>query len=372
MLYSTINKNLMKSKITLAIAGAIFFLNSFIGSAQVNISQMPWKRVATQMPDEWYGSDESIKVAENILLYQRDIGGWPKNQPLHKPLTEADKAKVRDEKGINDAIFDNDATTTEMKFIARMYSKTKNPAYKDSFEKALQFILEAQYKNGGWPMYYPLHKGYFTHITFNDDATYNLLELLKDIFNSKPLYESIVTGKEKSDSKKAYEKGIKLILKAQIVVNGKPTVWCAQHDEKTLLPVTGRAYELASFSGSESCGLVKMLMEIENPSPDVIKAVNGAVEWFDSHRVKHLKVEFYTNSDGKPDRRVVEDLNAPDLWGRFCDLETGLPFFCDRDGIKKHTLAEIGYERRTGYSWYTGAPREILDLYPAWKAKWVK
>jgi pectinesterase len=372
MLYSAINKNLMKSKISLALAGAIFFLNSFIASSQVPISQLPWKYVATQMPDEWYGSDESVRVAENILLYQRDIGGWPKNLPLHKPLTDPEKAKINDEKGLNDAIFDNDATTTEMKFLARMYSKTKTPSYKNSFDRGLKFILDAQYKNGGWPMFYPLRKGYYTHITFNDNATYNLLELLKDIFNRKPLYESIVTAKEISDSRKAYEKGIKCILKTQIVVKGKPTVWCAQHDENTLLPAKARSYELPSFSGAESCGLIKMLMEIEKPTPDVIKAVNGAVEWLDSHRVKHCRIEYFKNSDGKPDRRVVEDPNAGDLWGRFYDLDTELPYFCDRDGIKKQTLAEIGYERRTGYNWYTDAPREILELYPAWKAKWVK
>src|SRR5664280_1929851 len=137
----------MKSKICFFISISLFLINSSIVSSQVPISQLPWKYVATKMPDEWYGTDESVKVAENILLYQRDIGGWPKNLPLHKPLTDPEKAKIKDDKGINDAIFDNDATTTEMKFLARMYSKTKTPAYKDSFHKGLKFILAAQYKN---------------------------------------------------------------------------------------------------------------------------------------------------------------------------------------------------------------------------------
>jgi pectinesterase len=362
----------MKSGISLIISIALFFINSIISSSQVPISQLPWKYVATQMPDDWYGTAESVKVAENILLYQRDIGGWPKNLPLHKPLTDPEKARINDDKGLNDAIFDNDATTTEMKFLARMYGKTKTQAYKDSFDKGLKFILDAQYDNGGWPMFYPLRQGYYTHITFNDNATYNILELLKDIFNRKPLYESIVSDNEIRDSKRAYEKGIKCILNTQIVIKGNPTIWCAQHDEKTLLPAKARSYELPSFSGAESCGLIKLLMEIENPSPAVIKAVNGAVEWLDSHRVKHCRIELFKNSDGKPDRRIVEDPNAADIWARFYDLDTELPYFCDRDGIKKNTMAEIGYERRTGYNWYTDAPREILDKYPAWKAQWGK
>jgi pectinesterase len=45
---------------------------------------------------------------------------------------------------------------------------------------------------------------------------------------------------------------------------------------------------------------------------------------------------------------------------------------CDRDGIKKSTLDEIGYERRNGYSWYTGEPQKVLDVYLKWKEKWVR
>jgi PelA/Pel-15E family pectate lyase len=354
---------------------AVFTLglvNSSKAFSQASISQLPWKYVATQMPDEWYGSPESVRVAGNVLLYQRDIGGWPKNLPLHKVLSEPEKATINDEKGLNDAILDNDATTTEMKFMAKMFAKTGTPAYKDSFEKGLKFILDAQYENGGWPMFYPLRKGYYTHITFNDNATYNILELLKAIFSKQPLFSGVVTEKDIKDSRKAYDKGIDCILKTQIIVKGKPTIWCAQHDENTLLPAKARSYELPSFSGAESCGLIKVLMEIQNPPKEVVRAVNGAVEWLDSHRVKHCRVESFTNADGKRDRRFIEDPSSGDLWARFYDLDTELPFFCDRDGIKKSSLAEIGYERRTGYNWYTEAPKEILNMYPDWKAKYVK
>ena len=185
-----------------------------------------------------------------------------KTSAIHNPLTEAEKAKINDDKGLNDAIFDNSATTTEMKFLARMYNKTNNQAYKNSFNNGLKFILDAQYDNGGWPMFYPLRKGYYTHITFNDNAIVNILELLRDISEKKSLYASITNDDYLGLSKKAYQKGIDCILKTQIRVNGKPTVWCAQHDEYTLLPAKARSYELPSFSGAESVGIVRLLMEI--------------------------------------------------------------------------------------------------------------
>jgi PelA/Pel-15E family pectate lyase len=343
-----------------------------IVNAQTAISQRSWKYVATQMPDSWYGSEESKAVAENVLLYQRDIGGWPKNTDFHKPLTVVEKATINDNKGLNDAIFDNSATTTEMKFLARMFNKIKNDDYRKAFSRGLDFILEAQYDNGGWPMFYPLRKGYYTHITYNDDAIVNIMELLKEIINKKPLYAFVATDNIVSEATAAFNKGIDCILKTQIIVKGKPTVWCAQHDEITFLPAKARSYELPSFSGAESVGIINMLMEIPDPSPSIIKSVSGAIEWLDSHRIKNTKWESFTNKDGLKDRRIVSDPKAGDMWARFYDLETELPFVCDRDGIKKKTMEEIGYERRNGYSWYTNAPQEVIDKYPSWKAKWVK
>ena len=132
----------------------------------------------------------------------------------------------------------------------------------------------------------------------------------------------------------------------------------------------GRTYELPSFSGGESVGVVKLLMDIENPSPDVICAIDGAIDWYRTHRIEGVRVETYTNAQGQRDRRVVEDPNAPWIWGRFYDLNTEKIYFCNRDGIKKNSLAEIGHERRNGYSWYVSSPQALLDAYPAWAAKW--
>jgi PelA/Pel-15E family pectate lyase len=345
-------------------------LNITLG--QTTISQRPWKYVATQMPDSWYGSEESVKVAENVLLYQRDIGGWPKNLPLHKPLTDPEKAKINDDKGLNDAIFDNSATTTEMKFMARMYNNTKTEVYRLSFNRGLSFILDAQYENGGWPMFYPLRKGYYTHITFNDDAIVNILHLLSDIFEKKPLFVLITSQENFLRCKSAYEKGISCILNTQIIVNGNPTVWCAQHDETSLLPAKARSYELPSFSGGESVGIIKLLMEVPDPSPAIIRSIEGAMQWLDFHRLKNTRWENFTNKEGLKDRRIINDPSAGDMWARFYDLDTQLPYVCDRDGIKKKTIEEIGYERRNGYSWYTDAPQELFKIYPEWKAKWVK
>lgn len=362
---------MQKTAIALLIS-TFTLLITLSSTAQKPLSERSWSSVATGMPDEWYGSEESVAIAQNVLLYQRNIGGWPKNTPFHQPISVSEKAIILEDKNKSDAIFDNGATTTEMRFLAKMYSKVRNDSYKAAFEKGLRFILKAQYENGGWPMFYPLKQGYYTHITFNDDATFRLMTLLKGIYNGEPLF-AFVTNKELiSGAMNAWKRGLSCILKTQIVVNGKPTVWCAQHDEITFLPAKARAYELPSFSGAESVGLLKILMDIENPSPEIIRSVKGGIKWLEEYQLRYTRWDSFTNSEGKSDRRIVTDPKAGSMWARFYDLETGLPYVSDRDGIKKGTLEEIGYERRNGYSWYTTLPQKILDGYPVWNEKWGK
>ena len=98
----------------------------------------------------------------------------------------------------------------------------------------------------------------------------------------------------------SFDKGIGCILKTQIRVDGKPTVWCAQHDEHTFAPAPARAYELASFRGDEPASIVALLMSIPHPSPEIVAAVKGAVAWFETHAVKDIRVERVPVIPGTP------------------------------------------------------------------------
>ncbi|MDD3320564.1 MAG: pectate lyase [Paludibacter sp.] len=329
-----------------------------------------WKYVATRMPADWYSSDEAKQVAENVLISQKEIGGWEKNKPYHHEFTESEKAHYIKDKNEIGATFDNGATITELRFLAKMYTQTKDERYKQAFEKGLNYIFISQYANGGWPQFFPVRKGsvsYSGHITYNDNAMVNTMELLKMVYSDDKEFKTLqLTTEEKTKAKKAFEKGIECFLKTQIIVDGKPTVWCAQHDEVTLAPAKARSYELASFSGAESVGILLMLMEIEKPSKEIIASVNGAIKWFEIHKVEGIKLDTEIQADGMRNRIVVEDKNAPAIWARFYDLETQKPFFCDRDGVKKNTFAEMGYNRRNGYSWYTYSPKKALQKYPEW------
>lgn len=332
-----------------------------------------WRSIVNTKDEAFFDTDTAKLIAENVLLYQRDIGGWPKNVKMQKMLSEGEKAGLIDEKSINDGCtIDNGATFLEMKFLSRMYKHNPDERYKVAFLKAVDYLLEAQYDNGGWPQFYPLHKGYSTHITFNDDAMEHVLEIMRDIATDNGKFSISADEKTRAKCQKAFDKGITCILETQYVQKKTLTGWCAQYDEFNLQPAKARAYELPSLSGQESAGLVNLLMSIDNPSPAIKNAINAAVVWFEKTKITGWRQERYYTESGLREKRLVADPSAPALWARFMELEDNTPFFCDRDGVKKYNLQDIGQERRNGYGWYSESPQKVLDKYPAWKAKWDK
>src|SRR5439155_13998814 len=126
------------------------------------------------------------------------------------------------------------------------------------------------------------------HITFNDDAMIGVMRLLRDVAQHKPDY-TFVDEARSARADKAVAKGIECILKTQIIVRGKPTAWCAQHDEVTLAPAPARAYEHISLSGQESVGIVEFLMGMKDHGARIIEAVESAVAWFKSAQVNGVR-----------------------------------------------------------------------------------
>ncbi len=360
-------------KIFVVLFGMLTWLFSVAVAQEGDILEKSWKEVSTKMPEEWYGSETALTVAKNVLLCQKDIGGWAKNTPYHHPMSEKDKALVLAAGSEPGATIDNGATTMEMRFLAKVYDQQGGAAIKEGFVKGLNYLLEAQYDNGGWPQFYPKRgkRHYSSHITYNDNAMVNVMVLLKEVGEGHQDFAALAMSEEQKERAcAAFDKGVTCVLKTQIVVEGAPAIWCAQHDEETYAPAKARAYELPSYSGAESAGIVLLLMDIEHPTPEVMAAVEGAIQWFDTHKVEGLRLQWFENAAGEPDRKVVADPEASPLWGRFYDLEKAVPFFCDRDGIKKWSMAEIGRERRAGYGWYTDQPAKALKKYPEWRKKW--
>lgn len=332
------------------------------------LAAMPLHKGSLPARDNWYGSPESMIVAENVLLLQRNNGGWAKNyRKYRQEMTPEERKQIKAIRAqISESTIDNKATYSELVFLAHQYQVNPDKRYIKAFKRGLEFMLSLQYENGGFKQF-SRDKGYYTHITYNDNAMVNVLTLFWHILQHDALFEPFVNEAMYARIQDSFDRAIDCILKTQYVQNGVKTVWCAQHDEFTLAPAKARAYELPSLSGSESVGIVRLLMCLPNPSPEIQEAVHAAMAWFDANRITDHRISYEIDADGLRNRIWIESTKGNDLWGRFCELDTNRPFCADRDGIVKYDISEIGYERRNGYGWYTDAPIQLFPIYETWK-----
>ena len=324
-----------------------------------------------------YKTTELANIGDNILLFQKNNGGWAKNYDVFAILSNEQKDSLRAKSNDVNTTFDNGTCYTQIAALAIVYNATKEEKFKQGVEKGLAYLLEAQYANGGWPQFYPLEKDYSKHITYNDGAMEGVMELLKDILETKVRY-SFIDSKLKKKIQLAYEKGLDCIIKTQINDAGKPTGWCQQHDEVTLEPAWARKFEPPCISSSESAWLVLFLMSINHPSQAIINAVQNATAWFEESKIYNIRVDRVPAPPlvtpykvSTTDKVVVIDSAAPPIWTRYYELKTHRPLFCNRDSKLVYSLAEVARERRDGYAWYNYTPQKVLDAYPEWQKKWT-
>lgn len=308
--------------------------------------------------EEWFAGWEARLIADNILSYQNDLGSWPKNMNMetHGYLGE----KFTKNWGTS---IDNGATVKEMKFLAGVIRAQGGRRFMDSFDKGLGYLLKMQYSNGGWPQRFPPGSDYGDYITYNDDAMLNVMELMRDIAREPEGY-SFVREPGRERARRAFERGLRCILASQVRVDSRRTAWAAQHDPVTLAPRAARGFEPVGLASAESAALVLFLMEIPDPSSEVVDAVNGACRWFEETRIagKRQVVE-----NGL--KRLVDDQDAPPLWARFYEIETSRPIFSGMDGTVIYSLEELDPERIMGYRWYVEDGGQVLEACSGWRTR---
>lgn len=330
----------------------------------------------------WYASSNAQFLADNIVSFQTPAGGWSKNlnfarhprapgehfapNNLGRFNNPADFDLPHDTNWDYVGTFDNDATTTEMYFLARTAacgSPAQAKKWRKSFLRGVDYILAAQFPNGGWPQVWPLQGGYHDTITYNDGAMLHVLELLRDISAGENEF-AFVPAKTRRLAAASLERGIQCTLAAQISEQGQLTVWCQQHNALDLSPASARNYEMPSQAGAESASIVQFLMSLPKSSPAVIASVDGAAAWFKKTAIYGMAVRTSTNGV----RILVSAPDAGPIWPRFAEIGTDRPIFGDRDKTIHDNMNEISEERRRGYAWYNGAPKAVLDRYAIWRA----
>jgi PelA/Pel-15E family pectate lyase len=318
-----------------------------------------------QAAKDWYASAEAQTVADRVAAWQSKAGAWPKGNDYTK-ATPPEHAGAPDV--WSGGTFDNDATSWETWFLARVIAATPDAGraakWRDAVNNAVRYALAAQYPNGGFPQIYPLAGGYHDAITYNDDAMVQALELLRDVAENKPGFAG-VPADLRAQAGPAVQRGIQCILATQLKGrDGQLTVWCQQHDAITLRPCAARNFEPVASCTNESASLTKFLMSVPQPSPAIVAAVKGAAAWLDHVALRDLT---WTRQGGTG--ALVAKAGAAPLWARMYELGTDKPIFGDRDRTVHFDVNELSTERRSGYAWYGTWPASALAEYKEWSAK---
>jgi PelA/Pel-15E family pectate lyase len=338
---------------------------------------MPLNREAA-----WYGTPEARHVADAIVSFQTPAGGWSKNLDMSAgprlPGQSYTPDNLSKHPGPDDfdtpkdphwnyvGTLDNDATNTELHFLALVSGATPGAAgdvYRASFVRGIRYLLAAQFPNGGWPQVWPLEGGYHDAITYNDNAVTESAETLTAVADGAENY-AFVPAELRSQARTSASRALQCILATQVIAKGRRTVWAQQHDALTLAPVSGRNYEPAALSSGESADVVLYLMQLPHPSRAVVAAVDAAVAWLKSAAITGQE---WVGGRGDPKGRHLEaKAGAGPIWARYYSMTTGLPVFGDRDKTIHDDVNELSLERRNGYAWYSAGPQQALDTYGAW------
>lgn len=326
----------------------------------------------------WYGSTEARAIADTIVSFQTPSGGWSKNQDRTKP------PRLRGQRFANDAetmqldtgsfdaprdrfwtfvgTLDNGATTTEMRFLGRVQAQLPGKdgdAYRASIAKAINYLLMAQYPNGGWPQNFPLEGGFHDGITFNDNAVAEAAMILEDIAEGHADF-AFVAKDLREQAGAASARAIRPILDAQVVVDGKKTVWPQQVDAITLRPISARNYEMRSLASAESSEVLLFLMRQPQQTPEIKAAVDAGIAWLKAHAIYGKAFTKVSDEEG---RKLVDKPGAGPIWSRNYDIRTGKPIFGDWDKSIQDDVNNISKGRRNGYSWYNSAPQKAIDVH---------
>lgn len=302
--------------------------------------------------DSTYFGEASEAFVSAMLQFQSPTGGWAKAVAYDKGPRQPGM-RWNSHPGSSSpwhyiATLDNNSTTSQIRHLARfLRHHPRRDDVKDSLLRAFGWLKAAEFPGGGWPQVYPLEGSYHDNLTLNDNALLNVLSLLDDIalgdadfaFLDESLRRELIAMRART---------LVLLPRLQVRIQGRPTVWAAQHDPISHTPAPARLKEPPALSGAESANLVKFLMTIKGAPPEIHASILDAVAWFESS-ILTAGEEAGAKTDGGPQ------------WARFYDPKTSKPIFPGSDdGILYPDWKSMKANNRVAYEFVSNRPGEVI------------
>ena len=285
--------------------------------------------------DEYY-YDAAMRVANALIWGQQACGGW------NYTFDFAGEASLKDwyatvgrsgwrleefQHYYGNATFDDACTSQCAKFLLRMYVEKYDPSLRGPLDKAIRFVLDSQYPNGGWPQRWPLmydhvfrgKSDYSSFITLNDDVIPENIDFLVQCYQSLGL----------PGLKEPIYRAMYLCILLQ---QGEPYAgWADQYTTDDLLPAHARSYEPRAVNTGTTASMVRQMMAYYRLTGDsrFLSGIPAALDFIESQRVSAEDEARWGRPSMDPDAILVP---------RFIDPDTGTPL----------------YVHRVGSNWYNG------------------
>ena len=178
------------------------------------------------------------------------------------------------------ATFDDAGSSEAMQFLLRMYLEKRDPSFKPALDRALDFVLNSQYPNGGWPQRWPAGRPFTQHgadytgyITFNDDVAGENIEFL--------LYAHQALGSNDARLVDAIERGMDIYVKTQQPM--PQPAWGLQHFPDTLKPAPARTIEPQAFATHTTGTNIRSMIGFYRLTGDrkFLARLPEALDWLD-------------------------------------------------------------------------------------------
>lgn len=237
--------------------------------------------------DEYY-YEAAEKVAGALIFGQQDSGGWnymidfagdASNRHWYNTIGKNAWGFEEHNHYYGNATFDDEVSSEASRFLLRMYLEKLDTSFKPALDKAINFIIQAQYPLGGWPQRYPLKhdaphgnlEDYTSFYTFNDEVISGNLDFLIDCY--------LTLGENR------FLDPIQRAMNFYIITQqGNPQAGWGQQYDMQLVPAHARSYEPAALLPGQTFKNAMSLIRFYEYTGDrkFISRIPDAIKWLES------------------------------------------------------------------------------------------
>lgn len=311
-----------------------------------------------------YNATQILAVADNLLLMQRNNGGWPAHTNPFRRLSGDEKLRFLKDQNAADASFADNNVFAQIYYLSHVYLQTGDVQYRNAARRALQLVMSAQLYNGGWSLRARDSLKQREGVqTIDTQVTLDALQFLRQVAAGRMPYGYIpFTVRRQAAS--TVEKGDGLLLRLQLAYNSRASGWASAYDLETGQPVASANELSAAINVPLTVDVANYFANISRPPAQVLRAVKGAHDWFVANSVQRWAIRQGDNAAFTPglvSPHSDQYVPAQSLWAKRYSVNSSEPL--GNDYCPAVDTPWVEYAQELG-DW----PEEFMQQrYPRWR-----